>query len=164
MKNKEKFHERANIYYSSIVNAFIENGMERDKQLLNISVLAIGAIIAFLNPTEKSSNAPLLFVASFCFIIVIIIILNLFKINQDYLEAVKDITEDNIDQKVIGERTTKVTDTLENKMHKLDKWVSILFVTGIIMLVAFTFFNFYNVNILTLLQSKITSLCQLECN
>ncbi len=111
--------ERKRIYYSAIVNAFIDSSMERDRNLLNLSAGGIGLLVTLMTTVGVHSTFGLcLYISSIIsFSVAIILILHVFKLNKSYL--LKLATD---------EKTTEVP------LKKYDSAIFILFILGIIFL------------------------------
>ena len=111
-------------FYQSFVSAWIENRMEKDKSLLNLSALAIGLVMIFYDKLENSTQFILWLCSLLAFIFTIIMRLRILKKNSDYvLEVIKD------------DNPTKKKD-LEKYLNKRDIISSILFVLGILFIFA----------------------------
>lgn len=107
-------------FYQSFVSAWIENRMEKDKSLLNLSALAIGLVMIFYDKLENSTQFILWLCSLLAFIFTIIMVLRILQKNSDYiLEVIKD------------DNPTKKKD-LETYLNKRDIISSILFVLGIV--------------------------------
>lgn len=88
MNNNEIEQQKDISYYGAMVNAFLENRMEIDKQIINLSCLAIG----FLSATLKELNSFFcmwLFI-NILFLLSIILILIVFYSNT---RIIKDIVQ-----------------------------------------------------------------------
>ena len=80
MTNDEIVQQKDVVYYECLVNSFLENSMELDKQILNLSCLGIGFLSATIN--KNSSLFSVWLIINVCFLISIIFILFIFSINK----------------------------------------------------------------------------------
>jgi hypothetical protein len=113
--------ERERIYYSAIVDAFIDSSMERDRSLLTLSSAGIALDVTLMTTVGVHSTFELiLYILSvLLFGSAIIFILHVFKLNKEYLLRLAS-----------GEKAD------DPKLKKADNAIYALFVSGIILLFA----------------------------
>jgi hypothetical protein len=102
-----------------LVNASINTQIEREKQLLTLSSSAIALLVTLLRTVGVSNSLQIVFfgVALIAFLVTVILALEILNKNAKY-----------IDQILMGRGT-------ENKYEFLNRWVTISFMIGIIMVV-----------------------------
>jgi hypothetical protein len=118
-KQNTDLKERQRIYYSAIVNAYIESSMERDRSLLNLSAGAIGLLVTLMTAVGVSSTFELVLyaAATICFAVNIVLILHVFRLNKTYLlNLANDEPTDDI------------------KLKKFDSSIFAAFLTGVVLL------------------------------
>ena len=115
-KDKE---EKKNIFYSAIINAYIESSMERDRSLLYLCGGGIALLVTLMSTVGVHSICELiLYIAAFLVLgTVIILILRVFRLNQNYLiQLASDKDPD------------------EAPLKKIDSAIFILFIVGVCLL------------------------------
>lgn len=77
-------------YYSALVQAWIDNRMEKDKSILALSVAAIGFLVAIVTGQDNPTPCGIILFVISCasFLITIIGILCIFSINPRHIEEV----------------------------------------------------------------------------
>ena len=86
-----KFEARDVEYHSQSYAAFFGTRMEKDKSILTLAVVGIGYLATFANLGDKrliGLELILFGLASLCFLVSIIIVIQVFKINGDYIMAI----------------------------------------------------------------------------
>ena len=91
MDDDEITQQKNIAYYECLVNSYLENSMELDRQILNLSCLGIGFLSAIIS--ENSSLFSIWLIINVCFLISIIFILFIFSINKKIASDI--ITEKN---------------------------------------------------------------------
>jgi len=85
-KKDEEAIQKNVAYYSAFLNAWIENRMEKDKQILTLSSLGVGLLAGTLYDKLETPLQFWMWIASgFLFIVAITIILLIFPKNADYI-------------------------------------------------------------------------------
>jgi len=81
-------NEKENIYYSTMINAWINTRMERDKSVLTLSAAGVGLLVSLLTSVGASSGFEIIFyIFSFIgFLVATFSALYIFKLNADYVE------------------------------------------------------------------------------
>ncbi len=104
-------------YYTSIVNAWFNTRLEKDKSLLTLSAAAIGLLITLLTTIGANSTDRVILygLAIISFIICLCAVIIIFQRNSDHLEKV-----------------AKKESTTDPYLKLLDKIASYTFVLGII--------------------------------
>lgn len=126
LETQSKFQKDVE-FYSACVNGWIQNRMEKDKQLLTLSSLAIGVLLFFYKNLEDKISFVLWLIASLSFIFCIITVLYIFKKNAEYLEEViKESSSQNY---------------LEKTLSFFTRLSSILFIIGIITTFSISIYN-----------------------
>lgn len=125
-KNKNRkwdvFHEKEVVYYSYLVNAWLQNRLDRNKQLLTISYLAIGSLL-LLFPSLKDYPDAFFCTAIFWSLAFILFImsgflaLSIMRKNADYAEA-------------IIKKQEKKKEELATSIRKKAGWLDGLFMMG----------------------------------
>lgn len=114
-------------YYQSLVNAYIETCMERDRSLLTLSTVAIGFLITLFSTigVHNIFEYILYAIAFFAFVINISLLLYIFHENKKYIfDILKNKKDDG-----------------NKKLLKLDKTTIILFMCGIILIALIGFIS-----------------------
>jgi uncharacterized membrane protein len=115
---QEIYKARKVAYYGACVEAWITTNMERDKQILGLSSLALGGLIAFQQTLNDTTSFLLWLGASLIFISAIILALFILSLNAKYIE------------KLIKEN---VTPDDEKRMSLADGVLTVLFILGIVL-------------------------------
>jgi len=94
-KLKEREHAQKHAIHEGYVSAWFDSALELDKNVLTLSAGGIGLLVALLTTKGVDSVFALVcyIVATVCFLVTTVIVLRIFKENQDYLE--KLITNPN---------------------------------------------------------------------
>ena len=100
-----------------LFSAWISNLMEKDKQILTLSGLAIGLLVTFRSDVSKIDNVVFSIfwlVAGISFVISIVLVLLIFDTNSDYIKLlIRNEDKDNEDE-----------DEDEIKFDKYLKWAT----------------------------------------
>jgi uncharacterized membrane protein YgcG len=118
--NKEDYEAKDKVFYAAMISAWINTKLERDKQLLGLSVTAIGFLVALLRTVGVSDLAQLgLFsFALFAFLVTIISVIAILGENAAHIEKMLDSSE-----------------TESKALTVLDKVSGISFVAGMVLIV-----------------------------
>ena len=129
LKQKEYYDNRV-AFFASWVNAWIQNRMELDKQLLTLSALAIGLLVGIFGQPETVTQLFLWLLAGLSFLICGGLVLVIFQLNTSYIEILLEDhhTPDEAKQKIIISQKEKEK---TRQLSKLTKWSFILFLIGI---------------------------------
>ncbi len=87
-RQMREYHDNRVAFYSNWVGAWIENRMEKDKQLLTLSALAIGLLVSVFNSPNNICEFWILVFAGISFLGCILIILIIFSVNAKYIEII----------------------------------------------------------------------------
>lgn len=86
LPNVEGSDPRGVAFFSALIDAWINTRMERDKQVLTLSSLGLGGLMAFGPSLESPSQCVLWLSSGICFLASIAALLHIFKINSDLIE------------------------------------------------------------------------------
>ena len=112
----EEYHNRRVAYFGAWVNAWINNRMEKDKQLLTLSALAIGLLVGVLRDLETVGELFLWLGATISFIATLFFILHIFGKNTKYIEILLDMHQaDETEGVVLGKKEQEMTKSLNKK-------------------------------------------------
>lgn len=119
-KEVEEYEQKEVIFYSAMLNAWLNTRLERDKQLLGLSVTAIGLLVTLLRIVGVSSLLQFTFfsLALVAFLITVATIINILDKNSTHIENILNGSEDE-------------RETLKN----LDKRAGISFIVGMVLIV-----------------------------
>ena len=84
LKNQEIMQKNVS-FYEVLFTAWMDNRMEKDKQILTLSALAIGLLMTFRSEIKDFCSFFILALASLSFTGSMIVVLGIFKKNSDYL-------------------------------------------------------------------------------
>ncbi|MGV2389941.1 MAG UNVERIFIED_CONTAM: hypothetical protein LVR29_21790 [Microcystis novacekii LVE1205-3] len=72
--DKEDYEAKQKVFYSAMITAWLNTRLERDKQLLGLSVTAIGLLVTLLRTVGVSSLLQIILfgVALFAFLITVV--------------------------------------------------------------------------------------------
>lgn len=120
-------------WYQTFLSAWVENRMEKDKQIINLSSLAIGVLILLRKEIGNSFQFGIWLLAGICFIISIMVLLQIFSQNSNYIE--------NLIKNTDHEKINSIEKSLRSKTF----WGFNLFIVGIILtfLLAWSSTGFY---------------------
>lgn len=108
-------------FYQTFLSAWTESRMEKDKQILTLSALAIGLLMVFRKELDDVLAFCIWLGAGTAFVAAIVIILLIFGQNSDYIEHI--IRDDNQPDKLI----------IEKSLQRKTLWAFCLFVIGILL-------------------------------
>jgi hypothetical protein len=97
----DEYEAKDKIFYTSTLNTWYTIRLERDKQLLTLSVTALGVLITLLRTVgvSRSNQAIFFAIAGFCFCFTIIFIL--FSLDQSSTYLKKILTNSPADEKML---------------------------------------------------------------
>lgn len=133
-KNREwdVYYEKEVVFYNSLVNAWLQNRLDRNKQLLTISYLAIGLLL-LLFPSLKDYHSDVFFgtavswfLAFISFIASASLALSIMRKNADYAQAV---IRDEESQEELSTSIRKKTNWLDGLF-----WLGAVFTSVVILL------------------------------
>lgn len=107
-------------WYAAVINANINTRFELDRQLLTISSAAIGVLVSFMNDIKTLVLFCFWGLSGICFLMTVILALNIFKNNRYVLEG-----------HLQGINTRIIDDSLKNK----DILMRFCFILGIVSLI-----------------------------
>lgn len=93
--NKEEYEAKERAFYSAMLGAWLSTKLERDKQLLGLSVTAIGLLVTLLRTVGASSfSQTILFgIALFAFLITVISTVYILDKNATHIEKMLSNSE-----------------------------------------------------------------------
>lgn len=118
--NKEDYEAKEKVFYSAMISAWLNTRLERDKQLLGLSVTAIGLLVTLLRTVGVSNFVELVLFsfALLAFLVTVIAVIYILQENAGHIERMLDKSEN------------------ESKILTfLDKFASISFVIGMLLIV-----------------------------
>lgn len=95
-------------YYEAFLNAWVQNRMEVDKQILMLSSLAIGYVALFYDDIKAPSEFILWLLSGLAFLTSIMLALFIFKTNSDYISYILE-ENDGLEKKIIAKRLAFMT-------------------------------------------------------
>jgi hypothetical protein len=118
--DKEDYKAKEKAFYSAMISAWLNTKLERDKQLLGLSVTAIGLLVTLLRTVGISSfsQAILYGFALFSFLITVISVIYILGENSTHIEKILESSE-----------------TESRALMYLDKAAEFSFVAGMILIV-----------------------------
>lgn len=118
--DKEDYEAKDKAFYSAMISAWLNTRLERDKQLLGLSVTAIGLLVTLLRTIGVSNLSQVILydLALFAFLITVISVIYILGENSTHIEKILEGSE--------AESTTLIY---------LDKAAGISFAVGMILLV-----------------------------
>ena len=126
-------------YYSALVNAMITTSMEKDKQLLTLSALGIGAILTFITMgcnTPSHISPTLLLIPLVFFLTTIVSCLFIFGKNSEHLTLLN--TRDNkIDNNQSADDENAKIYHIRKVFGWWDKIIFLSFILGVLSLCGF---------------------------
>lgn len=120
---KQELMEKHVAFYQTFLSAWTASRMEKDKQVLTLSALAIGLLTTFRSELDDVFAFCVWLSAGASFVISIVIILLIFGQNSDYIEQI--IRDDNQDKKM----------GVEKSLQRKTLWGFRLFVIGVVLTV-----------------------------
>ena len=130
---QQEFIQKKVAFYQSFLSAWIENRMEKDKQILILSALAIGLLMTFRDELPDVFSFCLWLLSGFAFVIAIIIVLWIFRQNSDYIELLL-INDDDQSEEI---------KKLEKSLQKKTLWAFGLFILGIVLTISLAIYGSY---------------------
>jgi len=119
--NEEDYEAKEKVFYNAMISAWLNTKLERDKQLLGLSVTAIGLLVTLLRVGVSDSLQIVFFgLALICFLITVISVIWILGENATHINNMLNGSE--------AEAESKVLDFL-------DKFAIISFVFGMILVV-----------------------------
>tara|TARA_B110000211_G_C13902418_1_gene474584 strand:+ start:355 stop:804 length:450 start_codon:yes stop_codon:yes gene_type:complete len=137
---EENYKNQASlIFYSAAVQAQINSSRDFDKALLNLSVVALGAItFLYLNDVKHESYLFIVFIATqLCFFVSILFNLMVHYKNTDYIGLLAQLTLTLNAEHAKKQEINKAETTLAIKLKCYDKIVYISFGLGSFLSVLF---------------------------
>jgi len=120
---EQELLEKKVAFYQVFLSAWTASRMEKDKQVLTLSALAIGLLMTFRSELDDVLAFCVWLLAGVFFVISIVIILLIFSQNSDYIEQV--IRDDGQGQEV----------GVEKSLQRKTLWAFRFFVFGVILTV-----------------------------
>ena len=92
-KEKERnelkaYYQKDVAYYETFLSAWIENRMEKDKQILTLSALSLGLLTTLYDKISSVSQFWIWIISAGLFILACTFILLIFKWNSDYISEI----------------------------------------------------------------------------
>jgi len=118
---REEYHNNRVAYYDSWVKAWINNRMEKDKQLLTLSSAAIGLLVTLFKNFDNVIELALWVSAICLFIFTLIMILHIFRKNTDYIETLLadfHLEDDDKQKPIISKDEAEKTKALNTKTKR----------------------------------------------
>ncbi len=118
--DKEDYKAKEKAFYSAMISAWLTTRLERDKQLLGLSVTAIGLLVTLLRTVGVSSPLQIILfgLALFAFLITVVLVIYILGENSTHIE------------KILGGSEIE-----SRKLMCLDKTAGISFVVGMVLIV-----------------------------
>ena len=128
MDKKERIKiGRAVALHQSYANAWVENRMVFDKQLLAVSLLGIGFLVVHYGEKLDDVHKTILWlIANSAFLITAILIFVTFEKNSDYLELVM-MEDEGKPEKIVDEEERR-----NNELGKLALAIKIFVIVGVV--------------------------------
>lgn len=118
--DKEDYEAKEKAFYTAMISAWLNTRLERDKQLLGLSVTAIGLLVTLLRTTGVSNLSQIILYGFtlFAFLITVVSVIYILGENSTHIEKMLDSSE-----------TESIT------LMYLDKVAGISFVVGMVLIV-----------------------------
>jgi len=86
--SEEEYREKSKVFYTSTLNTWYSIRLEKDKQLLTLSITAIGFLVTLARTSGILSNLLKFFFsfALICFLLTVVLVLYSYNENADYLK------------------------------------------------------------------------------
>lgn len=126
--NQELIHKNV-AFYQTFLNAWVGSRMEKDKQILTLSALAIGLLMAMRGDVSDVLAFLIWLFAGGAFVISMLIILIIFRQNSDYIEQI--IRDDDTEKKLSIEKSL-------NRKTVLSFWC---FLAGVILTISLAVYS-----------------------
>ena len=90
--DKEDYEAKSRAFYSASISAWFNTRLERDKQLLGLSVTAIGLLVTLLRTGGVANLLEIIFfgLALFAFLITVISVICILDENATHIESILD--------------------------------------------------------------------------
>ena len=120
--DKEDYKAKEKAFYSAMISAWLTTRLERDKQLLGLSVTAIGLLVTLLRTVGVSSPLQIILfgLALFAFLITVVLVIYILGENSTHIEKILEVEGSEIESR---------------KLMCLDKTAGISFVVGMVLIV-----------------------------
>jgi uncharacterized membrane protein YiaA len=117
--NKEDYEAKDKAFYGAMISAWLNTRLERDKQLLGLSVTAIGLLVTLLRTVGVSNltQRTLFVFALIAFLVTVISVISILGENAAHIEKMLSGSE-----------------TESNSLTRLDKVAGISFVVGMVLI------------------------------
>ena len=94
--DKEEYEAKDKAFYSAMLSAWLNTKLERDKQLLGLSVTAIGLLVTLLRTVGASSFSQVILfgLALFAFLITVISAIHILDKNATHIEEMLSDSEE----------------------------------------------------------------------
>jgi len=131
--DKEDYEANKKAFYSAMIGAWLNTRLERDKQLLGLSVTAIGLLVTLLRTVGASNLLQIIFfgLALFAFLITVVSVIYILGENSKHIEEIIESSEAESKTEEILEGSKAESKTL----MFLDKAAGISFVVGMVLIV-----------------------------
>jgi hypothetical protein len=118
--DKEDYEAKEKAFYNAMISAWLNTRLERDKQLLGLSVTAIGLLVTLLRTVGVSNCLQVVFfcLALSAFLITVISVIYILGENSTHIEKVLENSE-----------------TESKTLTRLDKAAGISFILGMVLIV-----------------------------
>ena len=108
-------------FYETLLAAWLNSRMEKDKQILTLSSVAIGLLVAFRSGINDIPSLCIVLFAGALFVSSMIVVLDIFKRNSDYLMLV---IQNNNEEQMMSE---------EKSLQRRTAWAFRLFIAGVVL-------------------------------
>ncbi len=88
--DKEDYKAKEKAFYSAMISAWLTTRLERDKQLLGLSVTAIGLLVTLLRTVGVSIPLQIILfgLALFAFLITVVLVIYILGENSTHIEKI----------------------------------------------------------------------------
>ncbi len=137
---KQDYEAKNKVYYAAMLSAWLNTKLEYDKQMLGVSVTAVGLLVTLIRTTGASSilQKSLFGGALLSFLVTIIVVFRILAVNAKYIEKIKKIKEEEEKEEEKKEEEEK-PETLELILSNLDRFAKLSFVFGIVLVAVIGF-------------------------
>ena len=142
-QDQDLLRQKKVAFYSKLVQAWISTRMEKDRTLLAISSVGIGALITLLTAFDINSYWEIIpyGVAALAFLSVIVILIIVLEKNADYIRLLKD---DREREKEKSKTSKEKIDREEKLINRLDRCAFSIFFIGLIFTIIVLFLSTVN--------------------
>jgi hypothetical protein len=137
--NKEDYEAKQKVFYGAMITAWLNTKLERDKQLLGLSVTAVGLLVTLLRTVGVSDIGEIILfsLAMLAFLVTIISVIYILDANAEYIEEMLASSEIYILDKNAEPINEKVdsSESENKKLTYLDRIAGISFVVGMVIIV-----------------------------